>query len=504
MIRRFSLSALLAATLALCACGGSGDGEFDVAFMDSEQNLFTGGTRLSPAGQQVRAAIRSGLVALDQNGEVVPSLADRWNVTEGGRIFVFRLRDGTWPDGKELTAQSVQQALTRAIRSLRGTSLGLDLSPIDEIRPMAGRVLEIRLAGAMPDLLLLLAQPELGLTNVNVAGGGNIDAEDETGPMVLTREDGQTLLSFKSPTQRGQPEDEDWREHVRDIRLHAFTPAQAIAAFEEGDIEVVLGGRLEWLPLADTGPLSRGTVRLDPAIGLFGLQARRSSGVLQTAELREAVSMAIDRQALAGTFNVGGWVPTTRLVAPGLANDPGLVGERWGDLTIEQRRAVAATRIANWRATLESGDQAQALTLSLHLADAPGHALLFDELRSQLSLIGVALVQADRAASADLALVDRVARYGAPLWFLNQFNCLLDRGLCSQDADVLAGQTLDENDPVNRARLLGEAEAVMTAENIYIPIGSPLRWSLVRGNVDGFSGNRWGFHPLPDMAVIPR
>jgi hypothetical protein len=39
--------------------------------------------------------------------------------------------------------------------------------------------------------------------------------------------------------------------------------------------------RIDALPLADTGPLSRGTVRLDPALGLFGLQVRRAEGLLQ-------------------------------------------------------------------------------------------------------------------------------------------------------------------------------------------------------------------------------
>ena len=63
-------------------------------------------------------------MALDANGEVVPALADRWNVIENGGIFVFRLRDGTWPDGEDLTAASVREALLTQIRALRGTSLG--------------------------------------------------------------------------------------------------------------------------------------------------------------------------------------------------------------------------------------------------------------------------------------------------------------------------------------------------------------------------------------------
>ena len=227
MVTRFSFPILIAAALALSACGGSDDGHFDVAFIESEQDLFAVGVRLSLGGQHVRSAIRSGLVTLDAHGEVIPALADRWNVTEEGSIFVFRLRDGTWPNGQDLTAESVRRALRQAIVDLRGTSLGLDLAPIDEVRAMAGRVIEIRLASPMPDLLQLLAQPELGL----VSGQG------ETGLMVLSREDGTNLLTLKPPEERGLPEDRNWHDYTRDISLHALSAQDAVERFEDGDIE---------------------------------------------------------------------------------------------------------------------------------------------------------------------------------------------------------------------------------------------------------------------------
>jgi hypothetical protein len=61
-----------------------------------------------------------------------------------------------------------------------------------------------------------------------------------------------------------------------------------------------------------------------------------------------------------------------------------------------------------------------------------------------------------------------------------------------------------EIDPVARATLIAEAEAALTLSNVYIPFGSPLRFSLVRGDVDGFASNAWALHPLPPLAVIPR
>lgn len=486
--KRFRISALLAATLALAGCTG-GNGEFDVAFMDEDEaSLFSGGIRLSEGGQHIVGATRSGLVAMDATGEVVPALADRWNVTDGGSIFVFRLRDGTWPNGEDLTAESVRDALRRAIRNLRGTSLGLDLAPIDEVRAMAGRVVEIRLASPIPELLQLLAQPELGLTN----------GEGETGPMLLLREEGSALLTMRSPSERGLPEEENWQERVRAIHVHALPAADALERFGSGEFEVVLGGQLASLPLADTGPLSRGTVRLDPAIGLFGLQVMRARGVLATPLGREALAMAIDRPALAAAFNIAGWVPTTRLVAPDLPDDPDIVEERWQGMGMDERRARAAQVFA------ASAEEEDAARITVALGDSPGHRLLFAELRRQLAQVGVTLARAQPGADADLVLVDRVARYASARWFLNQFNCQLDRGLCSPEADRAAGRALDERDGARRAVLLGEAEGTLTAANIYIPFGSPLRWALVRGNVQGFSPNQWAHHPLADMAVIPR
>ncbi|MFC3101562.1 ABC transporter substrate-binding protein [Altererythrobacter lauratis] len=485
---RFRLPTVLAAALLLASCAG-GNGEFDVAFMDEDEaSLFTGGIRLSEGAQHIVGATRSGLVAMDATGEVVPALADRWNVTDGGSIFVFRLRDGTWPNGEDLTAESVRDALRRAIRNLRGTSLGLDLAPIDDVRAMAGRVVEIRLASPVPELLQLLAQPELGLTN----------GEGETGPMVLVREEGGAVLSMRPPPERGLPEEENWQDKVRAVHVHAVPAAQALERFGSGEFEVVLGGQLASLPLADTGPLSRGTVRLDPAIGLFGLQVMRARGVLATPLGREALAMAINRPALAAAFNIAGWVPTTRLVAPDLPDDPGVVGERWQGMGMDERRARAAQVFA------ASAENAENARISVAMGDTPGHRLLFAELRRQLAEVGVVLVRVEPGADADLALVDRVARYASARWFLNQFNCQLDRGLCSPEADRAAGRALDERDAAQRARLLGEAEATLTAANIYIPFGSPLRWALVRGNVQGFAPNQWAHHPLPQMAVIPK
>src|SRR5512138_88815 len=105
MLARFRPLAMAALLLAAAGCGNSHEGPVDIAIIGDEEALFDRGIRLSGAAQHLRAATAEGLVTLDANGDIVPALADRWIVTEDGQSYIFRLRDGHWPDGSELTSQ---------------------------------------------------------------------------------------------------------------------------------------------------------------------------------------------------------------------------------------------------------------------------------------------------------------------------------------------------------------------------------------------------------------
>ncbi|WAT17342.1 ABC transporter substrate-binding protein [Aurantiacibacter sp. MUD11] len=493
-MRRLLPLACAALLGSLTACGSTDEGTLDVAIIGTEDSVLTSSLRLSISAQHVRGATQWGLVTLNAQGETVPALAERWIVTDDGLSFIFRLREGTWPDGSEMTAASARDALNVAIDGLRGTSLGQDLAPIEEVRAMAGRVIELRLSTPEPYLLQLLAQPELALRQ---PGG-------ETGPMTLLRSEDGLALEFKPPQERGLPFEEDWQEDVREVRLHVGPAQDSIAMFDQGQADIVIGGTLGTLPLVETGPLSSGTLRVDATFGLFGLQVRAEQGLLSNDSVREGLAMAIDRDALLSRYNISGWVPTTRPVSPGLPGDRGLVRERWTNEDIADLRSEAAARISAWRRQFDEGDISQPASVSIALPDAPGWDLLFSDLAGQLSQIGLRLQRVDDAREADLVLVDRVARYPAPRWFLNQFHCSLNRGLCVENVDDLVQSALQEADPLARGRILAEAEADLTLANVFIPIGAPLRWSLVRGSVEGFQPNTYAFHPLPDMAEIPR
>ncbi len=479
---RLALSILAALSLAGCSDGGP-SGPVSVAIVGNADGLFQGGLRLPVSAQHLRAASNEGLVGLDPAGEVIPALAERWIITDEGKSYIFRLRDVQWPDGSSVTAQDVRTLLLDTQRRLDNTSLGLDLAKIEDVRAMTGRVIEIRLTAAMPEFLRLLAQAELGFVK---DGTG-------TGPMIVSRDDGSeaALLSALPPEARGFAAREDWEELARQVMVQAMPGPEAITAFDEGEVDLVLNARLADLPLADTGPLTRGTVRIDAAWGQFGLVFRRESGLFAEAEQREALSMAIDRSALLQPFNIGGWIPALEVVPRELWGDVEPERLAWADWSIERRRSVAASRITQWQ-----NDSGQNASVTVSMPVGPGSDQLFAQIARDFASIGVAASIAVDGQPADLLLHDRVARYASPRWFLNQFNCNVRSGPCSPEADDLVAQSLLVNNLQEKASLLAEAELELTDAHVFIPFGAPIRWSLVRSNVSGYAENQWGIHPL--------
>jgi peptide/nickel transport system substrate-binding protein/oligopeptide transport system substrate-binding protein len=514
----------LAAALVLSACGGTDNSALGVAVIGSPREKFdideNASTSRSLASQLVRASTVEGLVSFDEKGRVIPALADRWIVTDDGQSYIFRLRDGDWSSGDPLTADSAKKALDSALKALDDTPLAHDLAGIDEIRTMAGRVIEIRLDRPMPYLLQLLAQPELGLS---FKGRG-------AGPMRLEGRQGSARLTPIDPASLGLPTVENWPRRTRRIDLSVLDGPAAVAAFNTGKVDLVMGGEIQDFPLTRSVGILRGTIQVDPVVGLFGLQVTSDKGFLADPANREALAMAIDREGLIAPFSLGGWSATSRIVTPSLDGDLGTIGERWSEQSLDERRALAMARVRRWAAAASGGKPAADVAppaappavrggrgapapaapiahgphLTVWLPAGGGADTLLEKLTADFAAIGVRLTRTDKADEADLRLVDDVARYPRAAWFLNRLSCNARRGLCSADADARVAEAATAATPDERAALLTEAEAELTAANVFIPFGTPIRWSLVRGSVAGFAPNTWGWHPLMPLAWVPK
>lgn len=460
--------------LSLAACDGGGNARFDVLVAGDAETAANAAVPLTQASALIREATGSGLVALDAQGRIRPDLAARWIVTDDGLSYIFRF-ERVEAGSDTMTASDVRKALLAAIDDLKGTGLGLDLQVIDGVFARTDEVIEIKLKTAMPEFLQLLAAPELALK-----------LDDPSHALTLSVDGPQFTLATANA------------EDAPSLDVRVASPKEAVERFQAGQAELMLGGGLDGLPHVEIGGLLRGTIRLDPVAGLFGLAiVPGGSEFLSRASNREAISMAINRQSLIQPFGIGGWAPRSRLVPvgpPGTLQPPG----RWDGVDVEERQAFAAQRVAGWVA-----NEGAVPPITIALPEGSGGDILFRGLSASMSRIGIALERVGPDEKAQLRLVDEVAMLDRPEWYLHRLDCTVIRGACNEQADLLVAEAIKETEPQLRAQMLAEAENILTAENTFISFGPPIRFSLVRGGVEGFSVNRWGFHPLSQLVRDP-
>lgn len=475
--RPFIAIALAAVFLALSACGNRDDeGPVVVDVIGSPAELTEPLRNARRAtGAVLLGATAQGLVAFDASGEVVGALAERWIVEDDGKSYIFRIRTARWADGKLVKAQQVARMLSA--RMTANPALLAGLRP--QVRGMTDQVVEIRLDAPAPSFLQLLAQPALAIAQ---PGGG-------TGPFRKTLNNGLVSLSAAR--------DETAAAGVAEIAkpstpvyVRASRTAMAFALFRARHSDLVLGGHFDDLPFIAVADLPPGIVRADPVSGLFGLMIEGSSDFLKNRDAREVISIAIDRDRIVKLLNLKGWqTASTILPAPlDLGRPP--TEMPWIEQAMDQRRGYARSVVNNW--TAQYGEIAP---LRIALPPGPGARMLYFSLARDLRAIGLTLRSVAPDAPADLRLIDEVAPFDSALWYLARLGCKQNR-LCSEEAQASLDAAVQAQNEQERMAALDAAERQTLAVSNFIPIGTPIRFALVRGRLTGYQPSPRAIHPL--------
>jgi peptide/nickel transport system substrate-binding protein len=476
--RALALTLLVAFALGSSACREDNQGTARVVVIGGEPRIRDPAQdSLSAPDAVLLANVAQGLVRFDANGNIVGGIAERWAVTDDGLSYIFRLADAHWSDGRKVSAQQVARSLKRSILS-NANPLKDPLGAVEDVVAMTDRVIEIRLRAPRPNLLALLAQPELAVIR-NGMGTGPFEIDGQpgrTGGIRLSRE----VVSDDLETTR------------RDrLTLGGRNVARAIDDFERGTVDLVLGGTFNDLPLVQTAKLPRNSLRFDPASGLFGLVPVRSGSVLDDVAVRRLLSQAIDRNALIDALRVPGLTPRVTILEPGLEGVPDPVAPPWTGTPLADRRPALVDEAAR----LLGGD---APAIRVFIPTGRGGDLLFERLAADWGAIGVSAERAANPASADLKLIDAVAPSASPAWFLRQFRCEMVP-ICDPDADAFLTSARDTLISAQRAAFFGLAATQIDDSQLFIPLAAPIRWSLVSGRIQGFAGNRYARHTLVDL-----
>lgn len=483
--RRILLAIASAACLLAGSCDGADSGPVRISAIGGPaRNLANPNLQpLDPPGAILAEAAAQGLVRFDAAGEIEPALAQSWIVSDDGLRYTFRIRRAEWANGGgRVTAAQVVARLRATLSRASRNPLKPSLGAIDDIVAMTDEVLEISLKGPRPNFLQLLAQPEM---TVALNGRG-------AGPYRIVDAGSQgTRLAPPSGDDDDDGDIADPRHPQSQILLRGETAAVAIARFQAGAADFVVGGTIGDLPFARTAGLPANRLVLEPAQGLIGLSFLGSDGALGDPAARRALAMAIDRDAIAGEPLLAGFSPRAALVGPGIDELPTPAQPNWQGVPVAQRRQAARQAIAALGAPV---------ALRIAVPEGPGYRLIFAHLKRDWAAIGVTAVAVAPGVRADLALIDAVAPSIAGSWYLRRFACD-SSPVCDQAADAALTEARTAPDAATRQAALAKADRILSGISAYIVLGAPLRWSLVAPRLNGFRPNPFARHPVSTLIA---
>ncbi|MBJ7438845.1 MAG: ABC transporter substrate-binding protein [Sphingopyxis sp.] len=493
--RRTAITMAAAAGLAMTvsSCGLFGErGPVRIAAMGSINPAASPlNGELSATNAALLDATSQGLVSYDGEGQIDTGLADRWTVTTDGRSYIFRLREAKWSNGRKVTAQDIAAILRTYLAPASRHMLKSEFPEIETIRAMTDTVIEIRLSVPQPAILELLAQPSMAIVNKGVGWG----------PM-RARKIGRAILL--SPVPDPLAEDPAAAEAAANdpaasIELVGTSPAGALARFKNGYADGVIGGRFSTLPYFAASNIGRSRLMVDPAPGLFGLSFVRAEGFLATDVNRDALMRAIRRERLVEAFGLEEWQPqlTLRPAVHTRDGGPAPLRPAWADYDDASRQTQAKRIVDAWRA---AGREIEPLRIAI--PDSPGGRILFAYVAADFAAIGVPSRRVAMASTADLRLIDEVAPNDDALWALRRLSCRRDT-LCNREAQDLIEQAMRNIDIGQRAARVTEAEVVLTRYTPFIPLATPLRWSVAAQRLTRLRPNTRAQHPLNHVIAAP-
>ncbi len=392
------------------------------------------------------------LVKIDSNGDIVPLLAESWDVSDDGLTYTFHLRDGVkFHDGTDFDSADVVFSLERARDPEVGHPFGSQLEPVDTITAVDPMTVEIVLSKFSANFLLNIAQ-SVGMIFNEESIGSIADAPVGTGPYQFgewVQGDHITVEAFPDYWGDKPLLDKVTYRYIDD-------PNALNNAMLAGDIQIIAGvSAPELLDVFEADP--NFNVLVGTTNGEVTLAMNNRKPPLDDVRVRQAISYAIDRQAIIDGAYFGYGEPIGTFAVP---TDPYYV-----DLT--DRYPHDPQKAMDLLAEAGVKD----LTLSMKLPP-PSYARRSGEIvQSQLKAVGITVeienvewgVWLDDVFSGenyDLSIVAHIeardiVQYGNPDYYF---------GYDSPEVQDLLAQADAEPDDAKRYELLGEVQRKITED----------------------------------------
>ena len=471
-----------------------------------------------------------GLVADGQDGRPIPGVAERWETSPDGLVWTFHLRHSRWSDGEPVTADDFVFAYRR--------------------------MLEPNTASPYAYMLYLLKNGEAvnaGKAPPSALGVQALDPQT----LVLTLEHPAPYLPqvlkhtsmYPVPRHAVQRWGEAWSDPAHYVANGAYRPS----SWKLGDHVTVVRNpsfydadklcidRIDYYPTNDAisaeRRIARGELDLNTSIQSNRVPYLRQPGhvpafvrihtylattyvifngrdvpALKDLRVRQALSMAIDREFITGKLLRAGQSPAYVFVPPGTADYPGSPLPAWAGWSLARRQAEARRLLA-----AAGYGPRRPLHIELKLFNTSDPMLISPAIQADWKSVGVQaeLIQNETQIAYDsyrnrdfqVALAAWVGDYNDAMSFLGLFQSATgaqNYGDYKNPAyDAVLAQADHEPDLQRRGAYLAKAEQMVLADAAIAPLYFTVNRNLVRPDLSGWTDNLLDIHPSRYLC-LPR
>ena len=416
---------------------------------------------------------------LEEKGELIPRLATEWTANDDATVWTFKLRDdAVFAGGEPVRAADVLHSMKR-MNDLAAEN-GMRLGTVDVAKSKAISDTELEIATMSPDAEL----PAALAGNVFVVPEG-VEKFDEPaggGAFLLGSSDGTTVVLKRNPEWWGG------QEGAETVEIRGFSDPQAMSqAITTGALQAASS----LAPAAAASVEKAGdrfTVRRREGAECYPLLLHIDAKPFDKPEVRRAIKMGLDRQALVDTVFLGYGVVGKDMIKHGQPGVP--------DAPEIERDVEGAKKLI---ADADLGDDAK---LVLHTTQAyPGMVPTATLAAEQLAEIGLEVEVTEHAPDEYWSGVYTVEPFCVGYWTDTSFATTVRQTVLSTSAfsetgwsdkkfDADFADAMSTTDEAERNEKIGKLHTRMAAEGGWVVWGFGDGVDVTAAGVEGWADGR--------------
>ena len=441
------------------------------------------------------------LLAVDQNGQLAPGQAESWETSEDGLTWTFHLRDGLkWSDGSDLTANDFVYSWKRVCdpmvaapyaetvlsmvegydKAIEGDLDALQVAATDDNTLVVTLSAPCSYFGSLAAFATLSPVQQATVEANGDAWATKAETYISNGPFYVSDwVPGSYIMMTKNPYY--------WNADaikLDGIKWNLIEDSNAAySAYQTGEVLMIKDVPTEEIPSLK----ENADFYVDPIIGTYYLSMNIDREPFNNADVRKALSLAIDRDYVANTLMQGTYSPAGNLMGPGWIDTD---GKQFKDNANGGKEYIDTT---NYEADLEEAKQLLAdagypngegfPTITYSTNDAGYHKVVAEYLQQAWAELGIDL-QVDivewasftpmrRNGDYDVARNGWVGDYSDPSNMLDLFystNGNNDGKFNNADYDAAMELSRTTLDAAERSTALHNAEDILMEEAGCIPV----------------------------------